>query len=241
MLDKYLNKIVLGDCLDVLRELPDNCVDLVLTDPPYGIGYDKSISKQGGTQYGNAAAKKRDYHTSDWDNSIPEGEVFEQILRVGTNAIIFGGNYFTEHLPPSRGWIVWNKETGGNNFSDCELAWTNYDKPLNMFTYMWNGMLQQDMANKEHRIHPTQKPRQLFMQILEKYMPFDLDEILADGHYDEEEITRPSVLDPFSGSGTTALACHDLGYDYICIEKDKDYYEASVKRLEDHQRQGRLF
>lgn len=218
-----LNKIHHADCLEFMKGLPDKCIDLVLTDPPYGIGYDKSIANKGGEQYGNAAAAKKHYHTSDWDNSIPDKEVFEQMQRISKNQIIFGGNYFAHILPASRGWLCWDKMTGENNFSDCELAWTSLDMPLRKIEFMWNGMLQGDMKNKEERIHPTQKPRQLFMMILEKYAK-----------------QGQTILDCFSGSGTTALACHDLGLDFICVEKDADYHAASVKRLEQHQRQLKL-
>lgn len=107
--------------------------------------------------------------------------------------------------------------------ADCELAWTSFSSAVRKFTYQWMGMLQGDMKNKEERIHPTQKPRQLFMMILERYAK-------------QGQI----ILDCFSGSGTTALACHDLGLDFICIEKDADYHAASVKRLEQHQRQLKL-
>lgn len=215
-----LNKIHLGDCLEFMRELPDKCVDLVLTDPPYGIGESSNDNKSRGKL---TAAK--DYGKKDWDNSAPDKEVFDEIIRISKNQIIFGANHFIDKIPyPSPSWIVWNKVNYGNDFADCELAWTSHKSAVRMFEFQWNGMLQGDMKNKEIRIHPTQKPRQLFMQILMKY--------LSEGGI---------VLDCFSGSGTTSLACHDLGLDFICIEKDPDYHTASVKRLEEHQKQGKLF
>jgi len=213
---EYLNKIILADCLDVLKELPDKCVDLVLTDPPYGIG-----EAAGKNKSRNQLTKATDYGNKKWDNTPPADEVFNEIQRVSKNAIIFGGNYF--QLPPTPCWIVWDKVNYGSDFADCELAWTNFTSAVRMFKFQWNGMLQGDMRNKEKRIHPTQKPRQLFRWILEKYLP--------DGGI---------VLDPFSGSGTAALACHDLGYDFICIEKDEEYHTASIERLEEYKRQGIL-
>lgn len=218
-----LNKIHLADSLFFMAGMQDKSIDLVLTDPPYGIGYDKSIQHHGGQQYGKAAAPKKAYHTSDWDNQIPEKAYFDEMIRVSKNQIIFGGNYFAHLLPPSRGWIVWDKVTGENNFSDCELAWTSFDMPLRKIEFMWNGMLQGDMKNKEDRIHPTQKPRQLFTQILEKWK------------------IEGTVLDPFSGSGTTALACHDLNLNYICVEKEEKYYIDSIVRLEEYKKQLKLF
>lgn len=209
----FKNKIINADCSDVMKQLPDKSVDLVLTDPPYGIGEAAGKNK---TRVGGLAQAK-DYGFKDWDNSTPSIEVFNEIKRVSKNQIIFGGNYF--QLPPTNCWVVWDKVNYGNDFADCELAWTSFQTAVRKFEFQWNGMLQGDMRNKEVRIHPTQKPRQLFMMILEKYAQ-------------QGQI----ILDCFSGSGTTALACHDLGLDFICIEKDKDYYEASVKRLEEHKR-----
>lgn len=223
MIESMVNQIILGDCLEVMKKLPDKSIDLVLTDPPYGIGYDNAISKQGGQQFGQSAAPKTHYHTSDWDNQIPEKEVFDEIFRVSKNQIIFGGNYFAHLLPATKEYIIWDKLKCGTSFADCELAWTSFDKPMKKIEFMWNGMLQQDMKNKEERIHPTQKPRQLFAKILEKY---------CDGGI---------VLDCFSGSGTTALACHDLGLNFICVEKDPEYHKLSVERLEKHKQQLNLF
>lgn len=217
-MEHLLNKIHLGDCLEFMRELPDKCVDLVLTDPPYGIGMDGTLGIDGAT-------RKRQYQNKGWDNQAPDKEVFDEIIRISKNQIIFGANHFIDKIPyPSPSWIVWDKVKVGDFFADCELAWTSHKTAVRKFEFQWHGMIQGDMKNKEVRIHPTQKPRQLFMMILEKYLP-------------EGGI----VLDCFSGSGTTALACHDLGLDFICIEKDPDYHAASVKRLDEHQKQGKLF
>lgn len=213
------NKIINADCLDILKQLPDKCIDLVLTDPPYGIGYDKQARSVAGTKYGNAKAQKRNYGETNWDNKTPEKEVFNEIVRVSKNQIIFGGNYFANMLSNSKCWLVWDKHINGD-FADCELAWTSFDKPVKKYDYIWNGMIQQDMKNKEIRVHPTQKPVGLFCKILNDYS-------------NENDL----ILDCFSGSGTTAIACHKLKRRFICIEKDKEYYEASVKRLEEEQRQ----
>ena len=223
MIDEYINKIINDDCLNVLKQLPDKCVDLVLTDPPYGIGYDKQAGSVAETKYGRAKAQKRNYGETNWDNKIPEKEVFDEIVRVSKNQIIFGGNYFANILSNSKCWLVWDKHINGD-FADCELAWTSFDKPVKKYDFLWNGMLQQNMKEKEIRIHPTQKPVGLFMKILQDYSK-------------ENDL----VLDCFSGSGTTAVACHKLKRRFICIERDREYFEASVKRLEDAQRQQVLF
>lgn len=214
-----IGKITCADCMDLLKQLPDKCVDLVLTDPPYGIGEANGKNASRGK-----LAIAKDYGKKDWDNKIPDKEIFDEIFRVSKNQIIFGGNYFIEFLHNSNCWLVWDKLNGKNDFADCELAWTSFKSAVRKYEFLWNGMLQQNMSNKEKRIHPTQKPVDLFGQILRDYSK-------------ENDL----ILDCFSGSGTTAIACHRLNRRFICIERDKDYYEASCKRLEDEQRQGRLF
>lgn len=212
------NKIINADCLEILKQLPDKCIDLVLTDPPYGINVAKN-----GKVGGEKCCKPTDYGAKEWDSEIPNKEIFEEIMRVSKNQIIFGGNYFVEYLKNSPCWIVWDKLNTGN-FADCELAWTSFKSAVRKYEFLWNGMIQQNMKNKEVRIHPTQKPVDLFGMILRDYSnKGDL------------------ILDCFSGSGTTAIACHKLKRRFICIEKDKDYYEASVKRLEEEQRQLDMF
>lgn len=218
MLEELENRIINADCLDILKQLPDKCIELVLTDPPYGINVAKS-----GKVGGQNCCMATDYGAKEWDSEIPHKEIFEQIFRVSKNQIIFGGNYFVEYLKNSPCWIVWDKLNTGN-FADCELAWTSFKTAVRKYEFLWNGMLQQNMQNKEKRIHPTQKPADLFGMILRDYSK-------------EGDI----VLDCFSGSGTTAIACHNLKRRFICIEKDFDYWKASCKRLEDYQRQGVLF
>ena len=202
-----VNKIHHGDCLEVMKDIPDNYFDLCLTDPPYGIGE----AKKNNASRGKLAIAK-DYGKKDWDNEIPQKEIFDEIFRVSKNQIIFGGNYFVEYLKNSSCWLVWDKNNFGNDFADCELAWTNFKLAVRKYKWTWNGMLQEDMKHKEIRIHPTQKPVGLLKQILRDYY--------------KEGI----VLDCFSGSGSTAIACYDLNIPFICIEKDKDYYDKSVER-----------
>mgnify|MGYP001462585327 FL=1 len=215
-----IDQIYCGDCLELMKELPDKSIDLVLTDPPYGIQVARrgSISTTsrvgfGGGRFGrkNRVSPKKHVPPT-WDNSPPSPEYFAEIFRVSKNQIIFGGNYFG--LPPSPCWIVWDKDNGTNDFADCELAWTSFKTSIRKFKYRWNGMLQEDMKHKEKRYHPTQKPVKLFMQILQKYSsPGDL------------------VLDPFLGSGTTAIACRKLNMHYIGIEREPEYIEIARKRL----------
>jgi len=204
---ELLNKIILGDCLEVMKGLPDKCIDLVLTDPPYGIG--------AGAGFGRSQRTSNKIIKGDWD-ILPEAEIFAEIMRVSHNQIIWGGNYFD--LRPTRCFYVWDKQNAGRDFADCEMAWTSFDKVARM------KLLR--VANADgagERFHPTQKPLDLFKWCLA-----------------QAGLEKGIVLDCFSGSGTTALACHDLNLDFICVEKDADYHAASVKRLVQHQRQLKL-
>jgi site-specific DNA-methyltransferase (adenine-specific)/modification methylase len=187
-------------------------VDLVLTDPPYGIKADIEMHKKGGQQYGNAAAPKRHYMATNWDVHPPAKWLLEQIIEKGEHSILWGGNYFG--LSPARCFLVWDKDNGSNQFADCELAWTNLDKPVRKIRWLWNGMLQENMAQKEERTHPTQKPLGVIKWCME-LVP-----------------EASTILDPFAGSCTTAVAAKMLGRKCICIEQSEKYCEVGAKRLE---------
>lgn len=218
-------KIINSDCMDILKQLPDKCIDLVLTDPPYGIGASSKNFLRKGKQTGKSLCVSGiKYNDRNWDTNIPKKEVFEQIKRVSKNQIIWGGNFFASFLGNSSCWLVWDKLTGDNLYADCELAFTSFSKAVRKYTYLWKGMFQQDMKNKEIRVHPTQKPLPLFEWCLKNYS-------------NENDL----VLDCFSGSGTTAIACHRLKRRFICIEKDIEYYKKSVERLKHEQAQMQLF
>lgn len=158
---------------------------------------------------------KKDYGATDRDSEIPSKEVFDEMLRISKNQIIFGGNYFIEYLHNSPCRIVWDKNNGDNNFADCELARTSFKTAVRKYERTRNGMIQEDMANKEFRYHPTQKPISLFRRLLEKYSERGL-----------------TILDPFAGSGTTGVACKELGYNYLMIEREPKYIDIINKRLE---------
>lgn len=214
-MQNLLNKIHLGDCLAFMKQLPDKCIDLVLTDPPYGISADK-----GTNGFGTVDVRK---YSGGWDKSVPEKEYFDNILRVSKRQLIFGGNYFTDKLPVSKTWLVWDKvgEYHFNNpFADIELIWSNLTSASKKYTCVQQGFVS---ADTEKRIHPTQKPLPLLVRLLEEY-------------------AKPGmvIFDPFSGSGTTAIACHKLGLDFICVERDPDYHAASVARLAKEREQGQL-
>lgn len=203
--------LYLGDCREVLPHLPK--VDLVLTDPPYGIG-------AGSGTGGNNAAKAKDYGPDTWDKTTPPAWLFGLMQEMSKHQIIYGGNYFV--LPPSSCWLVWDKDNSGN-FADAELAWTNMQKAVRLKKYRWNGMLQEDMKNKEIREHPTQKP----VPVMEWSL----------SHAPESK----TVADPFMGSGTTGVACANMGKTFYGIEREPKYFDIACKRIEAAYAQGRLF
>lgn len=218
MIKDLLNKIHHVDCLDFMRNLPPKSIDLILTDPPYGIDYGGQLKGKGNGKGGADKNGWKSYDCPEWDKERPSKEIFDEILRVSKNQIIWGGNYFADLLPASQGWFVWDK--GQRNFSlaDGELAWTSFDRAMRIFDYS------RAKALKDGKIHPTQKPVQLMQWCLElSSKPGDV------------------VLDCFSGSGTTAIACHNLNRNFICLEKDKGYFESSNKRIEEHKKQGNFF
>jgi site-specific DNA-methyltransferase (adenine-specific) len=221
IIDDLKNKITNADCIDILKQLPDKSIDLVFTDPPYGIGMSK-----------NAGLSDK-YTEKDWDKQRPPKYVFDEILRVSKEQIIFGGNYFTDYLPPAS-CAVWDKRCGiipERTFADGELLYVSYKVPLRIFRFLWDGMLQENMKNKEVKFHPTQKPVELCERILRYYTKKEI-------HTQNDGFL---VADFFGGSGTTAIACHNLGLDFVCIEKDVEYYKKSVARLNDVQAQLNMF
>lgn len=195
--------------MEVMRSIPDKSIDLILTDPPYGIGVAKKQT------FGEAGLCKNTIHKiGNWDNQIPVKEVFDEIFRVSKNQVICGGNYFVRYLDNSPCWLVWDKKNDDNKFADCELIWTSFKSSVKIFRYLWKGMLQEDMKNKEARFHPTQKPVALMEWVLKNYS--------NDGDI---------ILDCFSGSGSTLVASQKLGRKFIGIEIDNDYCEIARQRL----------
>lgn len=212
-MQEYLNKITHADCMEVLKNLPDKSIELVLTDPPFG----RKIVKNGKIG-GDRIATVKDYGSETWDDKSPDKIYFDEIFRVSKNQIIFGANYFIEKINKnSPCWLIWDKDNSGD-FADAELAWTSFSTPVRIYRWRWNGMLQQDMKNKEKRIHPTQKPVRLFEKIISDYYKKDSNGIVADF---------------YSGSGTTAIACYNLGIPFICVEKKKQYFDDSIKRFDE--------
>lgn len=220
-MEQYLNKITFADCMEVLKKLPDKSIELVLTDPPYG----RKIIKRG-RMGGDGIAAAKEYGSETWDDKSPEQIYFDEIFRVSKNQIIFGANYFIEKINKnSPCWLIWDKDNSGD-FADAELAWTSFNTPVRIYRWRWNGMLQQDMKNKEKRIHPTQKPVKLFEKIILDYYKRESNGIVADF---------------YGGSGTLAIACYNLGIPFICTEKNEKYYNDAVKRFDFEKSQIKLF
>ena len=216
------------DNMELMARYPDKYFDLAIVDPPYGIGEGnkKNLTRNSYTGFGKAKnwVKSKDYGGGEFDDSIPSKEYFYELFRVSNNQIIWGGNYMVEHLPSSMGWIVWDKDNGQCDQSDCELAFTSFKKGLRKFKFRWHGLLQEDMKNKEIRIHPTHKPVALYKWLLDKYAkPGD------------------KILDTHLGSGSIAIACHDYKFDLTACELDKEYFDKAMQRINNHTAQQKLF
>lgn len=210
------------DNMDFMRIYPDKFFDLAIIDPPYGIS---ETSYRDAAPGKNAAAKKKDYHTELWKQEKPSIEYWNELFRVSKNQIVWGGNYFTNNLSESRCWLIWDKCTQDSLFADVEMAWTSFQNSAKLFTYRWNGMLQQDMKNKEIRIHPTHKPIALYTWIL-------------------KNCAKPGfkILDThLGGGGSSRIASYDLGYEFYGCELDNIYFEAQEKRFNIHISQPKLF
>ena len=213
---KYqLNHFYNMDCMKAMKEIPDKYFDLAIVDPPYGIGIDgqkESISK-------NPRHSRKGHVQKDWDSAIPKKEYFDELFRVSKNQIIWGGNYFVEHLEKgTKGWIVWDKGQHGLTMSDAEIAYSSFQKPTRVKVINRVELL------KDGTIHPTQKPVALYHWLLNNYAK-----------------QGDKILDTHVGSASSLIACHNLGFDYVGFELDPDYYSQATKRLERHKSQLNLF
>ena len=229
-------EILQGDCMEYMRGLPDNAFDLAIVDPPYG------LSEHGGKNRTKAVLQKNGsrliatdggYAKKDWDKVPPPAEYFAELRRVSRNQIIWGANYYAGL--PSAGAIIWDKVNDGADQSGAEIALNTLNKRVDIVRYMWRGMMQgesiqngtRQQGNKalnEKRIHPTQKPVKLYQWLLSNY-------------------AKPGdrILDTHLGSGSSAIAAHYAGFDFVGIELDEDYYKAACKRFDEATRQEALF
>ena len=204
------------DNMKLMARYEDNYFDLAIVDPPYGIARAGQIE----TFTKNPKHKRKAHKDKGWDNETPTKEYFAELERVSKNQIIWGANYFVEHLTKgTMGWIVWDKGQHGLSMSDCELAYSSFNKATRVFVFN-RGLI----AQKGGSIHPTQKPYELYRYLLRNYAK-----------------EGDKILDTHLGSGSIALACHNLNYDLTACELDKEYFDAAMKRLKQHQQQLTMF
>lgn len=227
------------DCMEYMAGCEDNAFDLAIVDPPYGINAPKmsmgnnpnrddgwhrdesTAVKARKGRLNQGAGKLRDRALNnmdcDWDFVTPSPEYFKELFRVSRNQIIWGGNYFD--LPPTRGMVCWDKVQPWENFSQFELAWTSFDKPAAMYRWSNTGG-----ANRETKIHPTQKPVSLYLWLINKYQAAGL-----------------RILDTHLGSGSSAIAAHTLGCEFVGTEIDESYYQAASHRFNNETKQVAMF
>jgi len=201
-----MNTVHLGDNMEFMKTIPDNYYELAIVDPPYGVGINSS------GRLGHYGGKGKT-----WDSSIPDESYFKELKRISVNQIIWGGNYF--YLPPTRCFLIWDKlQPVGVSFADSEFAWTSFDASAKTFR------LRPQNADKDGRIHPTQKPIALYKWLLHNYAQ-----------------KGDKIFDSHVGSGSSRIACYDLGYDFTGCEIDKDYWQAQEDRFNKHISQLSLF
>jgi DNA modification methylase len=208
-----------ANCEEVMPLI--STVDAVVTDPPYGINESsKKIANRQRSKHGfsKSLADQKYYGEFSWDKVRPTDELISNIRSKAKYQAIFGGNYFD--LPPTSCWLIWDKLNGSNDFADCEMAWTNWNKAIRKFDWLWNGMIRK---NNEERFHPTQKPLELMKWVISLCPQSNV------------------VFDPFMGSGTTGVACAKLGKKFIGVELDPKYFQIACQRIEKAYQEPDLF
>ena len=207
-------KITNEDNMKLMARYEDNHFDLAIVDPPYGI--DVNSMNLGDSN----KKRKKDYKKDGkiWDLETPNQEYFNELFRVSKNQIIWGANYMIDKIKkPSMGWFYWDKQNGDSDFSDGELAYTSFNRALRSYKYHLS-------KDRDKRFHPTQKPSHLYEKLLHLYAK-----------------EGDKILDTHLGSGSIAIACHNLGYDLTACELDTDYYNTAIKRIQQHKQQIRMF
>ena len=199
------------DCMNLMQRYEDNFFDLAIVDPPYGININVNMGRRKGD-------KKSDYHKfAGNDSSIPKPEYFKELFRISKNQIIWGGNYMTEHLYPSSCWLLWDKGFSEDvSFAQFEMAWTSFKTSAKKYDF--------NAAANRNRIHPTQKPVKLYEWLLMNYAK-----------------EGDKILDTHLGSGSIAIACHNLKFELTGSELDEEYFDSFVKRYKQHTAQIQLF
>jgi site-specific DNA-methyltransferase (adenine-specific) len=205
-------RVILGDCMEFMKSVPDKFYDLAIVDPPYGIGFDNKI---------------RDKKVKKWDTNIPDDLYFQELKRISKNQIIWGGNYFPYlWVKGCRCFIFWNKDINFDTYSAGELAWTSFDLPAKYYYYAWTGLADgiRGRNKVQKTIHPTQKPVKLYEWLLMNYAK-----------------EGDKIIDTHLGSGSSRIAAYNLGFDFTGIELDEDYFNDSNKRFQNHKNQLTIF
>lgn len=221
--------ITCEDNMELMSRYEDNYFELAIVDPPYGIGADKaqnSAAEQRIKANGKSKAGRgwKQYKQTEWDNETPKDSFFIELFRVSKNQIVWGGNYFQYLWNFSNSFIIWNKMQREFSLADGELAWySRTNKAMRTFDFSRGGALSNN-NNNGGRLHPTQKPVKLYEWLLMNYAK-----------------EGDKILDTHLGSGSIAIACHNLGFDLVACELDRDYYDAAMKRINEHKQQIRMF
>lgn len=208
-----------GDCREVLPTLPHS--DLILTDPPYGIGFAHGGNDRSGIGSGRYATKFA--HVPVVGDESPFDPGF--LLQLSAPTVMWGGNHFADKLPPSACWLIWDKRAASghtNDFADCEIAWTNLKGVARVFRHHWDGMMKASERG-ESRVHPTQKPIALMEWCI------------------AQAGEAPTIIDPYMGSGATGIAVGRFNRRFIGIEIERRYFDIACERIDQAQRQGRMF
>ena len=194
--------VYLMDCMEGLKQIPEKYFELAVVDPPYGIGISSNPIRQ-------------QHKKKEWDNNIPNNNYFDYLFSTSINQIIWGGNYFG--LPPTQGFIIWDKvQPEKFSLSMCEYAWSSMQSPAKMW--------KRSVLAEQDKIHPTQKPQQLYEWIFKNYAKPD-----------------DKILDTHLGSGSSRIAAHKANLPFMGFELDEDYFKASVKRFEQYVSQKSIF
>ena len=207
----------LGDCLEVMKTIPNKSIDCVITDPPYGIKEHGGKIRYGVKSIAKGFKSNKHYSKMEWDNSRLRRDYFIELFRISKNQIIFGMNYYCDYLPPQKGFIVWHKKgTDKSDFATCELIYSSMNRAGEYFKYDWVGFgyINNSNKDKDKKEHPTQKPLKLLEYLVK-----------------ENTIIGQTILDPFMGSGTTGVACKELGRNFIGIEISPEYFKIAERRI----------
>jgi site-specific DNA-methyltransferase (adenine-specific) len=213
MINRPISDVKLMDCMEGLKSYPDKFFDLAIVDPPYGIGEDGKSNHSRGTK----GIPPTMFKPKEWDKKPPDRKYFYELFRVSKNQIIWGANHFISKIPVNSScWIVWDKDNSTSDFADCELAWTSFRSAVRKYVFRWHGMLQGNMKQKQIRIHPTQKPIQLYEWLLNNYAK-----------------QGDKILDTHLGSGSSRIVAYKLGFDFWGFEIDEDYFKDAEKRFKE--------